>query len=477
MSERKINRFIGIGVLILGALLRVVVYIQSRNLALDEQSLALNICERDWTGLFCCLDYQQHFPPLSLVLIEWWTSLVGISDISLRFFPFLAGLIALVLFYEIVSDKLTYSWFPLLILSGSVFVLRYQTEFKQYSLDILASVLFLFFLTRPPDKWRAYRPALILFFLLSFWFSMPAIFLVAALWMYAFIKKLIPVKSLLFLGFGIASSFALLYLVNLDESVASDHLQAYHEQFFLQFPPGVPGQNFMIFLGFLGEWMGSTAFTIGAFFLLFFLGLVDRKHCWSVAAILLVFLLTGIASLGHFYSLIPRLLLFWAPLLLWITALGFDRTMGFFKVSRIPSAASWALAFTLFVFPLNFYRQGWSYLLTDFEVDRPLEVMQQIERKMEPGDVLWVSQYGTRVVQYYGACTGQSSLHQQKVRYFDHAFSQDSIIQSLEISSEKRIWILDTHDSEQFLNHLGQRFTVQEKITAGPSGALLIEKK
>lgn len=477
MKYRQIHKSIALGVLIAGLLLRLVVYLQNRNLALDEQSLALNICERDWTGLFCCLDYQQHFPPFSLVLVEWMTQLTGISDSSLRFWPFLAGVLSLYLFYRIAKKEFQFPWLPLLIFAGSVFVLRYQTEFKQYSLDILASVLFLFFLTRPKEKWRTHRPAIGLFFLFSFWFSMPAIFLVAALWLFAYVRKLIWRKQLWFLSLGIGLSFVFLYLVNLDESVASDHLQTYHEQYFLQLHPANWGQNVDLLLSLLGAWLDSTAFTIGAFLLLFALGVLNKRQRWSVAAILLVFLLTGIASFGHFYSFIPRLLLFWVPLLLWIIALGFDRTVGFLESRKIPRVVTWTTVILLFVFPLNFYQQGWAYFFNNYVVDRPLEVMQQVENSIKPGDAIWVTQYGSRAVNYYSGCTGQSALNNHFIRYFDHPFSQDSILNALDNSSEKRIWILDTHDCEQFLNRLEHRFVVHEKIRAGDSGTVLIEKK
>src|SRR5215212_8629067 len=85
--------------ILLGVILRLRQYLTGRSLWVDEAMLALNIVERNWTGMFQPLDYDQG-APIGFLLVEKLLNLMlGKHELALRLFPLLVGLISLGLFY------------------------------------------------------------------------------------------------------------------------------------------------------------------------------------------------------------------------------------------------------------------------------------------------------------------------------------------------------------------------------------------
>lgn len=139
---------IGIGIIaLLGALVRARAYFQSRSLWLDEAFLALNIRERALGDLLAVpLDYGQSAPPGFLILVLAVTSLLGVSDLSLRLVPFVFGLalivVSLPLAFRLFSSNLARLIF-VGFLSFSPVLVYYSHEFKQYSMDAFVTVMVL----------------------------------------------------------------------------------------------------------------------------------------------------------------------------------------------------------------------------------------------------------------------------------------------------------------------------------------------
>jgi hypothetical protein len=134
-------------VIFIGIFLAVYQFILNRSLWLDEASLALNIINRNFTGLTKPLSYRQ-IAPIGFLFIERISVLVlGKNEFALRIFPLISFLISIPFFY-LLADKLAKNKVIALI-STSIFsitlsLLRYSSEVKQYSSDVLFAIIILY---------------------------------------------------------------------------------------------------------------------------------------------------------------------------------------------------------------------------------------------------------------------------------------------------------------------------------------------
>src|ERR1700686_4446208 len=92
-------------IIVFGALLRLTQFLSNRSLWLDEAKLALNIVNRSFVQLFKPLDYGQGAPIGFLMLERSALHLFGSGEYALRLFPFLSGMISLLLFYQLAKQS------------------------------------------------------------------------------------------------------------------------------------------------------------------------------------------------------------------------------------------------------------------------------------------------------------------------------------------------------------------------------------
>ncbi len=150
----------------------------------DEASLGMNIITRNYAQLLQPLGRTQVCPIGFLWVSKWMTSVAGTSAFTLRFFPLLCGigavLIAWKVFHHVAGRRV--GVIATAMLSCSLATVRYSTDFKPYSTDLLVAMCYMglgFWSLRCP---RDARPLLylILFTPLALMFSFPGIFIAAA---------------------------------------------------------------------------------------------------------------------------------------------------------------------------------------------------------------------------------------------------------------------------------------------------------
>ena len=129
--------FIGLGA-------SVVNFIHNRSLWLDEAMLSLNIVNRTYLGLLHPLGMNQMAPVGFLLIEKFIGHFFNYTDWSLRLFPFLSYLVSVPLFYFIC--KLLFSDSKKALLAVAFFctnltVLYYSFEVKQYSTDVMVTLL------------------------------------------------------------------------------------------------------------------------------------------------------------------------------------------------------------------------------------------------------------------------------------------------------------------------------------------------
>ena len=130
--------------LVIGLLWRVVRYLAQFPIWGDEAMLLLNILDRDYIELTQHLHYSQVAPLLFLWLEKTALLTFGSSECSMHFFPFLAGLAAVLVFFWSChrSSASIAAGLAVAILAVSYYPVRHGCEVKPYAFDLLYAVLF-----------------------------------------------------------------------------------------------------------------------------------------------------------------------------------------------------------------------------------------------------------------------------------------------------------------------------------------------
>jgi len=396
-------------ILIAGILLRLVVWLQNRNLIIDEANLARNIYERSAAGLVAPLSYEQYAPPLFLLLTKCATALAGYGEQALRTFPLLSGIAALFLLIAILkkTGAVSSAWYPLFMIATGMIYVRYATEFKQYAGDSFVA-LFLVWLALRTDLVRSRRGLFLLTWVVAgsaaVWLSMPSVFVLAGVfcfYTYRSIQYKDPARWLLLCLCGVvwALQFGAYYYLLLRPDIQSDYLQNYHRGFFLHLLPANGAewsQNATLLMDLMaataGHWAISTALnlsllTVGIVFLL--------RRRMAVALLLLVPVASMLLAAGlKQYSLIPRVSLFCMPLLLLLMGIGLDRLL------RVRLAAfRFILVAAAFISMFNFAKNTISHLPLELEeVTRAFDFVQD---KGVPGSRVFIRHTVAPAFYYY----------------------------------------------------------------------------
>lgn len=226
--------------------IRLSLYMDARSLIIDEANLAFNIVERGYQGFFSPLGYHQYAPPLFMVIMKAYVQAWGVHEFALRLFPMLCSFVALALLYAI-GRRLTdhrFALLPLALVGLSPFFLRYATEVKQYSTDVMVALLVVWLALRLAPERISWRGILLWAVAGSvmIWTSMPVLFLLAGAGLYyavAFVQQKawrhlawLAIPAVLWL-----LNFGLYYTSILANDITSSHLQSFHGVFFVNFLP------------------------------------------------------------------------------------------------------------------------------------------------------------------------------------------------------------------------------------------------
>lgn len=328
--------------LIIGASLRITVYLQNRSFIIDEANLARNIVEKSYSDFLKPLDYEQYAPPVLSCALKSAIKLGGVNEYSLTFLSLIAGIGTLILLV-FVGRQLGVEGMPLvylvLLFSFSTLAIRYSTELKQYSLDAFLCLLFVFWFLRKKDDEFTFTYALQLTLLgsLAIWTSMPIVFVLAAIGIQLLIRFLkrreFSFSLLLMIGVSWMVSFGVYYFTILKTDAGSDYLQNFHSEYFfdlLPFSKASLETDFNLMLGLFRSITDKTTISLIGCAFFFGLGvyqLIGRKRTAAVMLLLpLVFCL--LASHFKMYSLLTRLTLFLIPMLSLVFIYGFSWVWG-----------------------------------------------------------------------------------------------------------------------------------------------------
>jgi 4-amino-4-deoxy-L-arabinose transferase-like glycosyltransferase len=326
-------------IIALGITLRIAVYLQNRNLFIDEANLARNIYERGFLELLRPLSYEQYAPPVFLWILKICSLLFGFSEYALKIYPLLAGVGTLFVLYQILKEMTSFKsmWYPLFLLATTFMFVKFSTELKQHGCDMLV-VLLLVLLTLKTDILNTrHRKFIILWCIVgsvAIWISMPSVFMLAGVgisYMFTAIRQKDAKKiiSVVIVGAVWIVQFLFYYLAILKQQANSDYLQTTLSDYFIYLIPNGKEQlmhNWYLFRNILMMVNGGTFLAWFFAFLLFITASVCLLVKNTARALLLVLpiVFTFIAAGFHQYALLERYILFLTPLFIILFGYGFE---------------------------------------------------------------------------------------------------------------------------------------------------------
>ena len=492
----KATRLYLLLILLLSALLKCVVYLQNRSLFLDECNLSRNFVEKSYSALFGPLDYEQFAPPLYSCVAKFCTQLFGVHEFSLRLFSLLLGLGSLYLFYQLalkLFDNVVILY-PVLLFGFSIFMLRYNTENKQYSADVFFALLFI---------WVCWNNKIILFrdFLMlglagavSLWFSMPLAFILAGVGCYLFYEQFKSFAegksnytSLLYVGMMIflwLLSFALLYYFNLKEGIESKYLQDYHAKATLKWPTSLENiqQSYAVLRNLLSSMVGhpllnrvwaAACIGLGIYTLL-------KRNIGKTILILVPIATCFLASLLNMYVLLPRLSLFLMPLFFLLIGLGaaqvYEKIM---SEEGLKKYITLVVSLVLVVLTIS-GRSGIPYFVKSYQLEHSRPVIQELQQYPEQNLPVYVYHNGVPAYQFYTQLYEPNiSISTPSVQYGIWSDQLPQLAATWKEKGFKKIWIFDSHtfgdELEKLKRELGQIGQVKEVLQAKNTDCYLVE--
>ncbi len=448
-------------VVALGVLLRLVIWGQARSVYLDEVALLRNFVERDYAALWHPLAYAQYAPPLFSTVVKASLAVFGTSEWAIRLVPVLASCVMLGLYARLALRWLPRWWAPLAVatVATSSLYLDFATVCKQYSTDSLLAVGLLVLAShqvRQPTLRPWVAVAWAIGGALAIWTSMPAVFILAGVglafaWAYRRQLPGPPLGWLLVLAGVWGLSFLAYFKLLLQAGAQSPYLQQFHQDAFLAVPPrsAADWNRLGAQLGGLADkGFGKTSLAMALAGLGFLAGTVQLlRRPGARSWLLLGPLLTCLAaSAWHYYSLLPRLMVFWLPLALLVVLYG---------LSELAKQARWAqVGLPLLVFLVLGNQQRLRFLAVPFQADYVdmSGALTYVAAHQQPDEWLFFYHNEQQLAHYYLHLAPKPlPLHHVVVQAFRPTPQDDSVQQdllTLAAQGKHRIWL--TYDRPDY---------------------------
>jgi uncharacterized membrane protein len=438
----------------LGVIIRMDIFLQARNLFIDEANIARNLYERGFLALLKPLDYEQFAPPLFLWVSKLNSIIFGFSEISLRLFPFICGLFSIFLLIYLVKLLIgkNYAIYPLALFAGGYIFLHYGTELKQYSSDFMVTLILLVASVKSKENFNSLRFVLfwILLGTIAIWLSMPSVFMLFAISIYWLSKTLKEKQLSSVLSTACVSGFwflqfALYFFFILKDQISSEYLQGYHTKSFLYFSwtSASVVNNAKLLSSLINQSSGFTTIALVTNSILLIVGgiaLYKKEKLRSLIFFLPILALL-FAALIQKYALADRLVLFIHPILFVLLAFGV-KTLYDLKNRRFR-------VFLLVVLGLNVINhQNFKYVFEKLEIQEihyALDVIEnaQYEKQYE---TIWVHNGAVPAFIFYTEMSPKRKQY-DVLREQSQLLNWDADYKNkyAELETGERVWILLTN--------------------------------
>ena len=478
-------RWLAFASIAIGTALRGWQYGAGASIWVDEATIARNILDRSLIELFARpLDYGQFAPPLFLVLVEASTHLFGISEWSVRLFPFLAGVATLPVFHAFARRMLPAAEAVLatLLVATAVPLILFSANLKQYAADVLVVVGIGLLAARHVERPLGWRPALlsILAGVLAVGVSSGVVFMLVpagALLAWSAVARagagprewrLVadwPMRIAVVGGWAVATVAAVLWSQLHTTDVGRVYMDLFWARGFVprelsQMPDWFWASLRREFGGTGGPYTGTLKYApeqlVAALCLVGSAVTVWRRVTAEIALLLAPIALALAAALAAVYPFRGRVILFLLPLMLLLVVRG-SVSLAALVTRRYAPAVAAAVLLPIAVHAL------WQNPLPQ-DQQRMRGVMRYLSENVQPGDRVWV---------YYGAGPAYG--------YYSHLFpvpatvsecslgdSRSQISQVDRLRGSPRAWIVVSHAGDDaatdertpllnYLDTIGQR--------------------
>lgn len=311
-------------------MLRIILWLQNRNLIIDEVNVVRNITERNYAQLLQPLNYDQYAPFPYLWIVKSLSLFFGFDELPMRFPSLLFGVASLFLFYKLLQKLLKpeYISYPLIYLAVSFTFVLYSASVKQYSGDLFFGLLLCYYAVVVPAPTSVSQHLKLLGTgIISVLCSMPALIIFPAVMISLLFKYPQHRKPLLLTGSVWLVFGGMYYLFVLSPLVHQSNLQHAHAEYFLHLLPRNLSEwehNYHAFFTLLDAPTGYTLLANIFHLALLILGIRElRKFNPPLLALFVVPVLTTLLLAAlHRYSLAQRLLQFLFPFVLVLIGFG-----------------------------------------------------------------------------------------------------------------------------------------------------------
>lgn len=411
-------------IIAVGFFLRLNQYLFDRSLWLDEAFLALPFLNESWLTLLTePLEYGHVVPAGFIIATKFFITLFGSTELALRFFPFLCGVIALVLFYSLAKQLVSESAALIAVFLFTVAdsLIFYASEFKPYSSDVLVALVLFSVLNTVQNTQLTPKKSILLITagIVATWFSYIAVIILATIGFYLglifFIEK--QWKSfitLILIDFIWIINFLILYFVIIGGDASSlptgPWVMAAWGSYgaFMPFPLSKEGFSWIFnTLSTTLDYPGSLN-SVGIGILMLIVGtlalVVENKR--TLVILLLPILLTGFISYLQKYPFFGRMILFLVPLIYLLIAEGIARFQ--LKLSAETKLAKRAGLFVQIIIVA---------LLIDYHYlmghKRPIQeikpILSHLQQHRQNTDMLYVYHWTEPAFRYYAGRYGFNS--------------------------------------------------------------------
>ncbi|MCP4641560.1 MAG: hypothetical protein GY851_14045 [bacterium] len=395
----------------LAVALRLGRYLHNPAIWLDEGMLVANILDRDVAGLLQPLEYRQGGSILFLLALKACVALFGNSEYALRLAPLCAGVVSVPLFYMAARRTLApaATSVALAVFAVSEPLIRYSSEVKPYSLDLVLSLGLLLIAMWVCDTRRGWLAWIVwaLAGAVAVWASFAAPLalaglgtplIVAAAWRrdwrrLAWLSGVVCVWLI---------SFAGCYVLTLRGVTTDNVVQGWWYGHHMPFPPMSPSDVKWFIehgLAMFAHPVGLTLTGLGA--VLFLAGAADgvRRARLMIAVLLGPVMVTLAVSATELYPFTERFLLFVAPMVILLLAHGAERM----TAVRIPQSAR---ALVLALLLLQPALESMDDLLLPDTNQGVRPAMAKLASDYQDGDRIYVYAWAHPSFRYYVAKEG-----------------------------------------------------------------------
>lgn len=181
-------------ILLLGFIVRTNLYWSSNSFEDDECRLTITMLDKNMWQMFLPLGDAQSAPPIFMFLSKILANLFGYKERVLHFIPYVASIASLGFFYNICknyfSKRLT-TIIAIFLFSVNLPLISYAFTFKQYSLDVLITLVCINYFPKIDIKSLNIKKLIWLSVILIILplISLPSLFFIAGLFMLNLIKN------------------------------------------------------------------------------------------------------------------------------------------------------------------------------------------------------------------------------------------------------------------------------------------------